>query len=72
MAEPKKRLSKTRTHLRRAQYKINAPKVAVCSNCHEPKLPHIICPHCGFYRGKLVKSNAPTKRIRLNATDEVK
>jgi len=70
MAEPKKKLSKTRTHRRRAQYKINAPKVSVCSNCKEPVLPHMVCPKCGFYRGKSVKAQLPTKRIVLDSPDE--
>ncbi|MBT6002627.1 MAG: 50S ribosomal protein L32, partial [Candidatus Marinimicrobia bacterium] len=25
-----------------------------CSNCSEPKLPHRVCPHCGYYKGKQV------------------
>jgi large subunit ribosomal protein L32 len=27
----------------------------VCSHCHEPKAPHQICPHCGFYGGRQVR-----------------
>jgi len=22
-----------------------------CPHCHETKLPHRACPHCGFYNG---------------------
>jgi len=25
-----------------------------CPNCHEPKLPHRACPHCGMYKGREV------------------
>ncbi|MEX0594602.1 MAG: 50S ribosomal protein L32 [Patescibacteria group bacterium] len=66
MAEPKKRLSKTRTHRRRAQYSINATAVIACKNCGKPSRPHFVCGHCGFYNGKSVKNLAPTKRIVLD------
>jgi len=25
-----------------------------CPNCHEPKLTHRVCPHCGKYKGREV------------------
>jgi large subunit ribosomal protein L32 len=25
-----------------------------CPNCHEKKLPHRVCPHCGHYKGREV------------------
>ncbi len=28
--------------------------LAECPNCHEPKLPHRVCPHCGQYKGREV------------------
>jgi large subunit ribosomal protein L32 len=71
MAEPKKKLSKTRTHLRRAGYKIAASMAVICSNCHEPTLPHRACMHCGFYKGKAVKPQLPTKRLVVGS-DETK
>ncbi len=68
MAEPKKKLSKTRTNRRRAQYKIAAVIPVLCKNCGKPSRPHIICPSCGFYDGVQVIGNAPTKRIVLDDT----
>ncbi|MBI4947955.1 50S ribosomal protein L32 [Candidatus Berkelbacteria bacterium] len=62
MAEPKKKLSKTRTNLRRAQYKATALPFVKCSNCGETIRSHIVCPHCNFYKGVSVKPKA-TKRI---------
>jgi large subunit ribosomal protein L32 len=71
MAEPKKKLSKTRTRRRRADYKITLPKVISCPNCHEPTLPHMACMHCGFYKGKAVKPQLPSKRIMADGkTDD--
>lgn len=63
MAEPKKKLSKTRTHRRRANYKVKLPATTICSNCQKTILTHRICPHCGFYKGISQKSISPTKRI---------
>lgn len=66
MAEPKKKLSKTRTNKRRAQYKAKNIQVLTCKNCQKPALPHVVCPHCGFYDGQSIIKNAPTKRIVLD------
>ncbi len=29
-----------------------------CSNCGSPKLPHRVCPECGFYKGRQVKEGS--------------
>jgi large subunit ribosomal protein L32 len=52
MAVPKRKTSKASRDKRRTHYKATAPSVVLCPNCKEPKLPHIVCPKCGFYRGK--------------------
>lgn len=54
MANPKRRHSKARTRTRRSTWKANRPTVSRCPQCHEPKLPHVVCPHCGSYKGKTV------------------
>jgi large subunit ribosomal protein L32 len=54
MPNPKRRHSKARTARRRAHDHLKAPGLSLCPNCHEPKLPHRVCPHCGFYKGKAV------------------
>jgi large subunit ribosomal protein L32 len=54
MAEPKKKLSKSRTGSRRNQIKLAAVGVNYCEKCHEPKLRHTVCKNCGTYRGKVV------------------
>ena len=33
---------------------MRAPGLSVCPNCHESKLPHRVCPRCGYYKGKPV------------------
>jgi large subunit ribosomal protein L32 len=54
MPNPKRRHSRTRGRLRRTGWKIPVPNVVECSNCHQSRLPHHICPHCGFYDGRQV------------------
>lgn len=52
MAVPKRKTSKSSRDKRRAHDKPSVPNVVLCSNCKEPKLPHIVCPKCGYYKGK--------------------
>ena len=52
MANPKRRHSKRRKNSRRAHDFLTAPTLSECPNCHEPKLPHRVCPHCGHYKGR--------------------
>ncbi|NLY11538.1 MAG: 50S ribosomal protein L32 [Firmicutes bacterium] len=54
MAVPKRRQSKTRTNTRRSTKKVGRVSVHECPQCHEPKLPHRVCPNCGTYRGRQV------------------
>ena len=64
MANPKRRHSKARRNRRRAHDHLAPQALAFagrsedpgprCPHCHEPKLPHQACPHCGYYRGREV------------------
>ena len=51
---PKKKQSKSRRDKRRAQHKISAPSLNACPQCHQPRRPHRVCPHCGSYAGREV------------------
>ncbi|HWQ00050.1 MAG TPA: 50S ribosomal protein L32 [Vicinamibacterales bacterium] len=55
MANPKRRHSKARTAKRRAHDALRAPGLGTCPQCHEPKLPHRVCPHCGYYDRRQVR-----------------
>jgi large subunit ribosomal protein L32 len=52
MATPKKKTSKTKTRQRAAHWKGHPPTYAECPQCHQPKLPHRVCPTCGYYAGR--------------------
>jgi large subunit ribosomal protein L32 len=54
MAVPKQKQSHARTNKRRSTHKISAPSINACPQCHQPRLPHRVCPHCGFYSGREV------------------
>lgn len=50
--EPKKRYAKARQGKRRSHLSMNPPATEPCPQCHNPKLPHHVCPTCGSYGGK--------------------
>lgn len=54
MPLPKRRHSRTRGRKRRTNWKLEIPNVSECSQCHQSKLSHHICPHCGYYNGRQV------------------
>jgi len=56
LAVPKKKKSQSKTKMRRAQYKITLPNLTPCPNCGELKMPHRVCPACGYYNGRQVVS----------------
>lgn len=54
MAVPKKRTSKQRKRKRRTHNKAESVDVNTCPQCGDNKLPHRVCPSCGYYRGEQV------------------
>ncbi len=54
MAVPKQKQSHSRSSKRRATHKITPPSLRACPQCHEPRLPHRVCPVCGHYKGEQV------------------
>ncbi len=51
---PKRKISKGRRDRRRAHDALSARNTVTCPNCGETRLPHHVCPHCGFYKGREV------------------
>lgn len=55
MPNPKRKHTRSRRDIRRSHNsKLEAITVVPCTNCGESRLPHNICPKCGFYGDKLV------------------
>jgi large subunit ribosomal protein L32 len=52
MAVPKRKTTRAGRDARRSQHHVEAPSRSLCSQCHQPKLPHRVCPECGYYDGK--------------------
>ena len=55
MPYPKRKHSKARRDKRRGgQRKTTAVNLSTCPHCKQARLPHRVCPHCGYYNGKPV------------------
>lgn len=51
---PKQKISRGRRDRRRAHHSLKAKNLVQCSNCGDMRLPHRVCPNCGFYKGREV------------------
>ncbi len=55
MAVPKQKKGRSATHTRRsANSKLQTSGRSVCPECGATKLPHHVCPSCGFYKHREV------------------
>ncbi|HEY6041854.1 MAG TPA: 50S ribosomal protein L32 [Anaerolineae bacterium] len=51
---PKRKLSKGRTARRRAHLAMRQQNLTECPQCHKLRLPHTVCPNCGYYGSQQV------------------
>lgn len=55
MAVPKRKHSQARKNKRRSNvWKLDTPAFSTCTHCGELKIPHRVCPTCGYYKDKEV------------------
>ena len=55
MPLPKRKHSRSRRDKRRsANSKLYSVNLSICVQCKRQKLPHRVCPFCGYYNGKPV------------------
>ena len=54
MAVPKRKMSRSNTRSRRANWKATAVQTVSCPQCKSPHLPHTACGVCGTYNGRQV------------------
>lgn len=66
MAVPKRRKSKSKVRMHRANSAIGKPNLVPCTNCGAFILPHRVCPSCGHYNGKLVVA----QKVKKPKTEE--
>ena len=58
MAVPRNRVSNAKKNSRRSHHAHVAKQLVKCSNCNSAKLPHVMCPHCGYYNGRAVSAKS--------------
>ncbi len=56
MANPKRKISRSKRDKRRANWfdDMKSNQLVKCDHCGEQKMPHRACPSCGYYNGKSV------------------
>jgi large subunit ribosomal protein L32 len=53
MAVPKRKTSKAKGRSRRAaNWRLDQPARSLCPRCGATKVPHVVCPNCGWYHGR--------------------
>ena len=75
MAEPKKRLTSTRSGNRQSKDALKASALISCSNCKARIAPHRVCANCGYYKGEKVitlKSDMKAKKKIAEQIEEDK
>jgi large subunit ribosomal protein L32 len=72
MAEPKKRMTSTRSGARRSHDALLRKSLVSCSNCKQSVPPHTVCQNCGFYRGKKVLTLKSEKVEQQKIKEELK
>ena len=74
MAVPKRKVSKARRDKRRSNvWKLGAPALVECPQCHTLKAPHKACPECGYVNAKLtVKGSKIVAKAAAEKKEETK
>ena len=56
MAVPKRRTTRSKRNMRRANHdKVTPVQLIACPKCGEPVVPHRVCASCGHYKGREVR-----------------
>ncbi|OGY22254.1 MAG: 50S ribosomal protein L32 [Candidatus Woykebacteria bacterium GWB1_45_5] len=53
-ALPKKKVSKARRGKRTLAHGFKPAELVACPRCGKLKTTHTVCPHCGYYKDRLV------------------
>jgi len=52
VAVPKRKMSRSNTRSRRANWKAAPLTLSTCPQCKSKMVPHQACPSCGTYKGR--------------------
>jgi large subunit ribosomal protein L32 len=47
--------------MRRSHHHIDPPQVQYCPQCENAVLPHRVCSNCGYYQGREIQPDKPSK-----------
>ncbi|MGA1847494.1 50S ribosomal protein L32 [Deferribacter abyssi] len=50
MGVPKKKTTRMKKGNRRSHHHVTPNAYVKCDNCGDLKLPHVVCPACGYYK----------------------
>ncbi|MDP2897722.1 MAG: 50S ribosomal protein L32 [bacterium] len=53
---PKRKHSRSRSRKRRTHQGLSRITPIACSHCGAPRIPHRVCPKCGYYADKPIVS----------------
>lgn len=70
MAEPKKRITSTRSGNRRSQINMKALNLTECTKCKTKIMPHTVCYICGTYKGEKIINVDKEKKKSVGAEEE--
>ncbi|HAJ00204.1 MAG: 50S ribosomal protein L32 [Chloroflexi bacterium] len=51
-AVPNKKITRAQRGRRFTSQKLKPLNPSVCTRCRSAKMPHTVCPQCGFYKGR--------------------
>lgn len=71
MAEPKKRLTRTRSGNRQSHQALKRPTLIACSRCKTRVKPHYACYNCGYYKDQKVLEDKKEKVIQKKKKEEI-
>lgn len=66
MAEPKKKLTRTRRGWRRSHDALVGVNLRPCPKCRTPGLPHRVCHVCETYKGRKLETKTELVKIDQN------
>ena len=75
MPNPKRKHKRSRRDSRRANWKAEKVGLNKCPQCGAAKMPHRVCPSCGFYKNELIvprKEKKKNEEQHENAGEEQK